>query len=130
MIVDTNYMTSIITLLSLNPFCLSLRAAVMDKVLVRVQVIPGIKRCFFSVKKCQACSFQIAEAHRKGAVVMLCMCSEACVSMYSLTHLKAILELLADKIQDDGIDAGVNGGQIQSNIVQDQQGSKKCDFIY
>lgn len=50
--------------------------------------------------------------------------------MYSFTHLKAILELLADKIEDDGIDAGVDGDQVYGKIVQDQEDAKKCDFIY
>lgn len=48
-IVDTNFMTSIITLLSLNPLFLSLHVPAMDKVLVRIQAIPGIKHCIFSV---------------------------------------------------------------------------------
>lgn len=45
------------------------------------------------------------------------------------THLKTILELLADKVKDDGIDAGVDGGQVYGEIVQDQEEAKKWDFI-
>lgn len=40
--------------------------------------------------------------------------------MYILTHLEAILELLADSVEDDGIDARVDGDQVYGKIVQHQ----------
>lgn len=37
--------------------------------------------------------------------------------MCSLTNLKAILELLADKVKDDGVDARIDAGQVYGKIV-------------
>lgn len=43
------------------------------------------------------------------------------------THLKAILELLADKVEDDGVDAGVYSGQVDAKIIHDQQEAESLD---
>lgn len=50
--------------------------------------------------------------------------------MYILTYLKAVLELLADNVKDDGIDAGVDGDQVYGKVVQNQEeAKKKGDYI-
>lgn len=43
------------------------------------------------------------------------------------THLKAILELLADKVEDDGVDAGVHSGQVDAKIIHDQEEAESLD---
>lgn len=73
-IVDAIYTAPIITLLTLNPFFLSLHVLAMDKVLVRVQAIFTNWALFILGEEFQAHSFQIAEARWEGAVVMLSTC--------------------------------------------------------
>lgn len=36
-------------------------------------------------------------------------------------YLEAVFKLLADKVEDDGIYAGVDGGQVDAQVVQHQQ---------
>lgn len=36
-------------------------------------------------------------------------------------YLEAVFKLLADKVEDDGIYAGVDGGQVDTQVVQHQQ---------
>lgn len=50
--------------------------------------------------------------------------------MYSLTHLKAILELLADKVEDDGVYARVDTGQVDGKIVHGQKEARKYGAIF
>lgn len=38
-----------------------------------------------------------------------------------VTYLEAVLKLLADKVEDDGVYAGVDGGHVDAQIVQHQQ---------
>jgi len=43
------------------------------------------------------------------------------------THLKTIIELFADKVEDDGVDAGVHSGQVDAKIIHDQQEAESLD---
>lgn len=42
-------------------------------------------------------------------------------SHYSSLYPEAVLELLADEVEDYGIDAGVDGGQIYTQVIKHQQ---------
>lgn len=42
------------------------------------------------------------------------MCS---AELKGRSNLEAVLEFLADEIQDDGIDTGVHGGQVDAKVV-------------
>lgn len=35
-----------------------------------------------------------------------------------LVYLEALFELLGDEVEDDGIDTGVDGGQVVAEVVQ------------
>lgn len=44
-----------------------------------------------------------------------------CISYRVVLYLEAVFELLADKIEDNGVDAGVNCSQIDAKVIQDQE---------
>lgn len=54
---------------------------------------------------------------KKRVIVHAChMCIYPC-----LLYLEAIFELLADKVEDNGIYAGVDCCKVDAKVVQDQQ---------
>lgn len=45
--------------------------------------------------------------------------NDDCITM--LFYLKAVFKLLADKVQGNGIDAGVEGSHVDPNVIHHQQ---------
>lgn len=44
-------------------------------------------------------------------------------------YLEAVFELLADKVENNGIYAGVDCSKVDAEVVQDQQEAKNTDEI-
>lgn len=42
-------------------------------------------------------------------------------------YLEALFELLGDKVEDDGIDAGIDGCQVDAEVVQHQQKAGRAE---
>lgn len=40
-------------------------------------------------------------------------------------YLEAVFKLLADKVEDDGVDAGVDGREVDAQIIQHQQETER-----
>lgn len=48
--------------------------------------------------------------------------------MFSV-YLEAVFEFLGHKEEDYGIDAGVDGGHVDADVVEDQQETRKCRHV-
>ena len=54
------------------------------------------------------------------------MCVSVCLCVNrDVMYLEAVLELFADKVEDDGVYTGVDRGKVDAEVIQDQQETER-----